>query len=154
MRRLNSRMTRDITDVMDGSTLNTAPFRDARYAPRALEVERRGDTLILRNPMPYSDAVRTVTEPLARWAVEAPDRVWLAERDGEGWRTVTYAQARDRVAALAGGLASLGLTRGRPLLILARNGVDHALIAYAAMSLGAPAAPVSPQYGLKGAHCD
>ena len=140
---------------MDGSTLNTAPFRDARYAPRALEVERHGETLILRNPMPYSDATRTVNEPLARWAIEAADRVWLAERangeQGDGWRTVTYAQAKDRVAALAGGLAGLGLSRGQPLLILARNGVDHALIAYAAMSLGAPAAPVSPQYGLKGA---
>jgi feruloyl-CoA synthase len=136
---------------MDGSTLNTAPFRDARYAPRALEVERHGETLILRNPMPYSSAVRTTTEPLARWAIEAPDRVWLAEREGEGWRTVTYAQAKDRVAALAGGLAALGLSRGKPLLILARNGIDHALIAYAAMSVGAPAAPVSPQYGAKGA---
>jgi len=144
-------MTRDITDGMDGSTLDTAPFRDARYAPRALRVETHGDTLILRNPMPYSEAVRTTTEPLARWAAEAPDRVWLAERDGEGWRTVTYAQARDRIAALAGGLAGLGLSRSQPLLILARNGIDHALIAYAAMSLGAPAAPVSPQYGLKGA---
>ena len=139
--------------------VNTAPFRDARYAPRALEVERLqgagGETLILRNPMPYSDAVRTVTEPLARWAAEAPDRVWLAERangeQGEGWRTVTYAEAKAKVAALAGGLQGLGLARGRPLLILARNGIDHALIAYAAMSLGAPAAPVSPQYGLKGA---
>ncbi len=140
---------------MDGSTLTTAPFRDARYAPRALEVERLqgkgGETLILRNPMPYSDAVRTVTQPLARWAVEAPDRVWLAERDGEGWRTVTYADAKAKIAALAGGLQGLGLSRGQPLLILARNGIDHALIAYAAMSLGAPAAPVSPQYGLKGA---
>ncbi len=140
---------------MDGSPLDTAPFRDARYAPRALEIERHGETLILRNPMPYSSAVRTTTEPLARWAIDAPDRVWLAERpggeQGEGWRTLTYAQAKDRVAALAGGLAELGLSRGRPLLILARNGVDHALIAYAAMSLGAPAAPVSPQYGLKGA---
>ncbi len=140
---------------MDGSPLDTAPFRDARYAPRALEVERlqgeEGETLILRNPMPYSDAVRTTTAPLARWAAEAPDRIWLAERDGEGWRTVTYAQARSRVEALAGGLAALGLHRGQPLLILARNGIDHALIAYAAMSLGAPAAPVSPQYGLKGA---
>lgn len=140
---------------MDGSTPNTAPFRYARYAPRALEVEAHDDTLILRNPMPYSDAVRTVTEPLARWAIEAADRVWLAERangkNAEGWRTATYAQAKDRVAALAGGLAELGLSRGRPLLILARNGIDHALIAYAAMSLGAPAAPVSPQYGLKGA---
>ena len=140
-------------------TTHTAPFRDARYAPRALRVERvpgpGGETLILRNPMPYSDAVRTVTEPLARWAAEAPDRVWLAERaDGArsgGWRTVTYGQAKAKVEALAGGLARLGLSRGRPLLILARNGVDHALIAYAAMSLGAPAAPVSPQYGLKGA---
>jgi len=140
---------------MDGSAPDTAPFRDARYAPRALEVERiqghGGDTLILRNPMPYSEAVRTTTQPLARWAAEAPDRVWLAERDGEGWRKVTYAEAKAKIEALAGGLAGLGLSRGQPLLILARNGADHALIAYAAMSLGAPAAPVSPQYGLKGA---
>jgi feruloyl-CoA synthase len=144
---------------MDGSTPNTAPFRDARYAPRALEVERiqghEGETLILRNPMAYSEAVRTTTQPLARWAAEAPDRVWLAERangqGGDDWRRVTYAEAKAKIEALAGGLAGLGLSRGQPLLILARNGVDHALIAYAAMSLGAPAAPVSPQYGLKGA---
>ncbi|WP_297513649.1 feruloyl-CoA synthase [uncultured Caulobacter sp.] len=136
---------------MDGSSLTNAPFRDARYAPRALEVERRGDALILRNPMPYSVAVQTTTAPLARWAAEAPDRVWLAERDGDGWRTVTHGAAKPRVAALAGGLRNLGLSRGRPLLILARNGIDHALITYAAMSLAAPAAPVSPQYGLKGA---
>lgn len=144
---------------MDGSSPHTAPFRDARYAPRALEVERlgghEGETLILRNPMAYSDAVRTTTEPLARWAAEAPDRVWLAERangqGGDDWRKVSYGEAKAKVAALAGGLAGLGLSRGQPLLILARNGVDHALIAYAAMSLGAPAAPVSPQYGLKGA---
>lgn len=134
---------------MNAST--DAPFRDARYAPRALEVEHRGDTLILRNPMPYAATMRTTAAPLARWAVEAPDRAWLAERDGEGWRTVTYARAAEQIAALAGGLKGLGLSRGQPLLILARNGIDHALIAYAAMGLGAPAAPVSPQYGLKGA---
>lgn len=130
---------------------HTAPFRDARYAPRALQVERRGAALILRNPMPYSDAVQTTTAPLARWAAEAPERVWLAERDGAGWRKVTFGEAQRQVAALAGGLAGLGLARGRPLLILARNGVDHALISYGAMSLGAPIAPVSPQYGLRGA---
>ncbi len=128
-----------------------APFRDARYAPRALEVERQGETLILRNPMPYAATMRTTTAPLARWAAEAPERIWLAERDGEGWRTVTYARAAEQVAALAGGLKGLGLSRGQPLLILARNGIDHALIAYAAMGLGMPVAPVSPQYGLKGA---
>jgi feruloyl-CoA synthase len=40
----------------------------------------------------------------------------------------------------------------RPLLILARNTIDHALVTYAAMSQGMPVAPVSPQYGLKGAN--
>lgn len=143
---------------MDGTSETHAPFRDARYAPRALEVERRGDVLILRNPTPYSSTVQTVTAPLVRWASQTPHRVWLAERPngagGEGaagWRTVTYAEAADQVARLAGGLAKLGLSRGRPLLILARNGIDNALIGYAAMSLGAPIAPVSPQYGQKGA---
>jgi len=140
---------------MDGSSPATAPFRDARYAERALDIEQRGDALILRNPMVYSDAVQTVTAPLARWAVEAPDRVWLAERAnggaGEGWRTITYAEARAKIEALAGGLKDLGLGPDKPLLILARNGIDHALIGYAAMSLGAPISPVSPQYGLAGA---
>jgi feruloyl-CoA synthase len=136
---------------MDGSSPNTAPFRDARYAPRALEVERRGEALILRNPMPYSDVVQTVTAPLARWAVEAPDRVWLAEREGEGWRTITFADAKTKIEALAGGLKALGLGPDRPLLILARNTIDHALIGYAALSLSAPISPVSPQYGLAGA---
>jgi feruloyl-CoA synthase len=136
---------------MDGTSETHAPFRDARYAPRALEVERRGDVLILTNPTPYSSTVQTVTAPLTRWSSQAPHRIWLAERDGAGWRTVTYAEAANAVARLAGGLAGLGLSRGKPLLILARNGVDHALIGYAAMSLGAPIAPVSPQYGLKGA---
>jgi feruloyl-CoA synthase len=128
---------------MDGTSETHAPFRDARYAPPALEVERRGDVVILRNPTPYSRTVQTVTAPLVRWASQTPHRVWLAERPtagAEGWRTVTYAEAADQVARLAGGLSRLGLSRGKPLLILARNGIDHALIGYAAMSLGAPIA--------------
>ena len=138
---------------MDGNTpLATAPFRDARYSPRRLDVERRPDgTLVLSNPTPWRLAEATTIAPLNRWAAEAPERVWLAERAGEGWRRVTYGEGARMVAALAGGLDALGLKAGQPLLILARNGVDHALIAYAAMSIGIPVAPVSPQYGLKGA---
>ncbi|ATQ41753.1 feruloyl-CoA synthase [Caulobacter mirabilis] len=138
---------------MDGNTsLSTAPFRDARYAPRRLDVTRRDDgALVLANPTPYGEQFLTTLEALARWSVEAPDRVWLAERAGEGWRTVTYAQAAEQVAALAGALKGLGLKRGDTLLILARNGVDHALIAYAAMSQAVAVSPVSPQYGLAGA---
>jgi feruloyl-CoA synthase len=136
---------------MDGSEI-AAPFRDARYAPRRLDVERRDDgCIVLSNPTPWSDRFTTTIEPLVHWAAEAPDRIWLAERDGDGWRTVDYAGALAQVSALAGALAALGLGPGRPLLILARNGVDHALVSYGAMAIGAPIAPVSPQYGLKGA---
>jgi feruloyl-CoA synthase len=130
-----------------------APFRDPRYAPRRLEVEHRpGGEMVLTNPTPYSTAFLTTTSPLARWAAEAPDRVWLAERSGEGWRTLTFAEAWSRIAALSAGLRDLGVVGERPLLILARNTIDHALIAYAAMGQGMPVAPVSPQYGLPGAN--
>ena len=137
---------------MDDASLSTAPFRDARYAPRRLEIERRADgALVLANPTPVDAAFTTTLDALAHWAVRAPDRLWLAERAGDGWRTVDYATALSQVSALAGGLQGLGLKRGDCLLILARNTVDHALIAYAAMGLGVAVAPVSPQYGLAGA---
>lgn len=133
--------------------IETAPFRDPRYAPRRLSVERRpGGEVILTNPTPFSDAFQTTVAPLAHWAAAAPDRLWLAERSGEGWRTLTFGEAWPRILALAGGLRELGVVGERPLLILARNTIDHALVTYAAMSQGMPVAPVSPQYGLPGAN--
>lgn len=127
-------------------------LRDPRYAPRRLVVERRADgSILLTNPTPLTGVFETAVAPLAHWAAAAPDRPWLAERAGEGWRMVSYAEGWARVRALAGGLAGLGLGRETPLLILARNGIDHALVAFAAMSLGVPVAAVSPQYGLAGA---
>ena len=106
--------------------IETAPFRDPRYAPRRLEVENRADgTIVLTNPTPFSTDFATVMEPIAHWARLAPDRVWLAERPAEGaegWRTLTYAEARAKIGAIAGGLKALGLTGPAPLLILARNG--------------------------------
>ena len=132
---------------------STAPFRDPRYAPRRLDVdERPGGEWVLSNPTPFSTDHLTTTVSLAHWAGAAPDRIWLAERSGDGWRTLSFGEAWDRIRALAAGLSDLGVIGERPLLILARNTIDHALIAYAAMSQGMPVAPVSPQYGLAGAN--
>lgn len=131
----------------------TAPFRDPLYAPRRLEIERRpGGEMVLTNPTPYETRFQTMTAALEHWAEAAPQRVWLAERSGDGWRTLTFAEAREQVRAAAGGLRERGIVSPRPLLILAHNGIEHALIAYAAMSQGMPIAPVSPQYGLRGAN--
>jgi len=132
--------------------LDAAPFRDGRYAPVDLEVEHGpGGEIRLTNLTPADPRFLTLTAPLEHWAQAAPDRVWLAERSGAGWRTIGYREAWERVAALAGGLRAMGLAGGAPLMILARNGIDHALIRYAAASQAIPTAPVSPQYGLAGA---
>ena len=141
---------------MDGdpapSLVRDAPFRDPRYAPRRLEVTHRPDgALVLENTTPWSDHFATTNAALDHWASTVPDRLWVAERDGSGWRGVTFGEAGYRVARLATALSRLGLGPDRPLLILARNSVDHALVAYAAMRLGCPIAPLSPQYGQTGA---
>ena len=51
---------------MDGQVnLETAPFRDARYAPRQLVVERGADgAMVLRNPTPFRQDFLTMTEVL------------------------------------------------------------------------------------------
>ena len=129
-----------------------APIRPARYAPRAYEITEHADGgWIIDNPRPFFRDFVTASAALDHWAQAAPTRPWLAERSGAGWRRASFSEAHDQVAALAGGLARLGLGPGRPLLILAANGIDTALVTYAAMRLGAPAAPVSPQYGRRGA---
>jgi feruloyl-CoA synthase len=125
-------------------------LRDPRYAHRRLIAERRDDgAIILANPASAGSNAFTTLDALEFWAEAEPEAPWLAERSGEGWRIVAYGEGLERVRALAGGLADVGA--GGPLLILARNGVDHALLAFAAMSRSIPVAAISPQYGLAGA---
>ncbi|HEY5007725.1 MAG TPA: AMP-binding protein [Caulobacteraceae bacterium] len=128
------------------------PIRDPRYAQPRYAIDHRADgAIVIANSAPFSQALATTNAPLDRWADAAPERLWLAERSGAGWRRLSFSEGRDAVAALAGALAGLGLGPGKPVLILARNGIAQALVTFAAMRLGAPAAPVSAQYGLKGA---
>jgi feruloyl-CoA synthase len=86
-----------------------------------------------------------------RAAVEAqPDRVFLAERAGDGgWRTMTYAACRPLVDGLAAAFVERGLSAERPVMVLSGNGIDHALLMLAAYTAGVPVAPVSAAYSLQ-----
>ena len=70
-----------------------------------------------------------LSDRIAHWAEAAPDRTWMAERDGEGWRQVDYATLWDLMGRVGGALLALGLSPDRPLLILSGNGLDHAIAA-------------------------
>jgi feruloyl-CoA synthase len=94
---------------------------------------------------PYPDRV---TERLSHWAAVEPDRVFLASRDGEGWRTVTYGEAFSAARAIGQALLDRGLSVVRPVLILSGNGIEHALLSLACLHVGIPFVPVSTAYSL------
>jgi feruloyl-CoA synthase len=114
-----------------------------------VDTERRADgTILLRSPRELGPHARAVGEWLVRWAQEAPDRLFLAERVSETWRRVTYAEALDAVRRIGQALLDRGLDGARPVAILSDNSVDHGLLALAAMHVGVPVAPISPAYSL------
>lgn len=128
----------------------TAPLRLAPYvSPVRLTQERRADgALLLSNPHPLRPAERTLLCALARWADRAPDRLWLAEPDGPGWRRLSYGEGWAQVRAAAGGLSALGLPAGAAVAILSRNSLAHAVMNYACALAGLAACPVTPAYSL------
>src|SRR5215472_11389054 len=120
-----------------------------RYAPAKVQVERRADGgLVLRSPEPLKPYPRCVSEWLKQWYEKAPDRTFLAERKGEGWRRLAYRDALSDARRIGQALLNLGLSAERPVAILSDNSVDHALLALGAMHVGVPVAPISPAYSL------
>jgi len=126
-------------------------FRKIEWLPRDIAVERRADgVIVLKSRIPLKAYDKHIPASLAKWADEAPERIWLAQRAGEArqWRNVSYAEAKRTVDALTQGLIDLGLEAGRPIAILSGNSIEHALMTMAAMQARHPAAPVSPAYSL------
>ncbi len=114
------------------------------FAPVALKIERRDDgVMVLSNGLALESPRATLLDRLRDWARKTPDAVCLAERAGADWRRVSYAEVLAQIETLARRLLPLGLSDERPLLIVAPNSVDHALIALAGMMIGAPAATLS-----------
>jgi len=120
-----------------------------RYAPAEVVVEKRADgATLLRSPQPLKPYARAVGDWLLHWYERAPDRTFIAERKGEGWRRVSYRDALSDARRIGQALLNLGLGPEKPVAILSDNSVDHALLALGAMHVGVPVAPISPAYSL------
>jgi len=86
-------------------------------------------------------------------AERAPNRAFLIERDARDvWHQVSFATVAERSRRIGGGLRALGASETRPVMILSRNGIDHAMMTFGALRAGVPVVPVSAQTGL--AHRD
>jgi len=124
------------------------------YLPHSVTQEQRPDgTVILRSAYDLGPVVNRTGDWLHHWQGTAPDRVFLAERSGAGWRSESYASALDKVQAIGQSLLARGMNADTPILIISGNGVDHGLLALAAQYVGVPVVPVAEQYALiHGAH--
>jgi len=126
-----------------------APLRQIAFGRPDVEIERRADgTIYLRSRSGIGAHAPRLTDRLYHFAREAPERVFVAERQGEGWRKLTYAGMLDAARAVASALLARGLSAERPVVILSGNSVDHALVAFGALMAGVPFCPVSPAYSL------
>ena len=100
-------------------------------AEAALEAPRGGDSqrTIARLWMNTIAAART-----------AP--AYLVETDEGVWREISWTEADERVRAYANGLLARGVGKGDNVALLARNGVEWALIDFALARIGAVGIPI------------
>ena len=116
-------------------------------APQIAHETLPDGSLVIRSARRLGAIPRAVGVWLEKWAAEAPDRVFLAARDeAGGWRRLTYRQAERDARAIGQALLERGLSPAKPILILADNGLDHALLVLGALHVGVPVAPVSTAY--------
>src|SRR5207244_4680311 len=107
-----------------------------RFLPARVNVERRPDgIIILRSPEPPRPYARCLGEYLERWAAEKPDEVFLAEREAEIWRKITWAETRALVYTIATSLLERGVSTERPVAIVSDNSVEHAVLALAVVDI-------------------
>ena len=127
---------------------------DQITVPQDVATETREDgTLILQSKHELGAVAKTTGDWLHEWAEKTPDAVFIAEREGEGWREVSYKETLETVRKLGSWLLANGYDKKGPVLIMSGNSIDHAMIALATQYIGMASVPVAEQYSLiPGAH--
>ena len=127
-----------------------APLRAVRLGQFDTVLEREESGVIhIRTAQVLPPYHATLSEPLEHWAKAAPDRTFLAQRDADGnWRTLSYGEVLATTRRIGAALLRRGLSPERPIAVISGNGIEHALLALAAMNVGIPYAPISAAYSL------
>ncbi len=114
-----------------------------RSATVAIKEERRADgTILLDNAVEIPSVEGTIPARLKHWAQQKPDATFLTQGD----RLLTYGETERQRKDIAARLLGVGASPDHPLMLVADNGIDHALLVLAATSVAIPVAVVSPSY--------
>src|SRR6202008_311086 len=86
--------------IMSGNAaavLTKPGFRKIEWLERDIDVARRPDgVIVLKSRIPLQPYEKHIPASLAKWARQAPERIWLAQRGGADrqWRKVSYSEAK------------------------------------------------------------
>jgi feruloyl-CoA synthase len=119
-------------------------------APSIESVTRPGGRLLLRSTEPLAPHAVSPVHEFRRGSEIHPERLLVAERNGDRWARLTWGQAREQADRLAQWLVDGGLAE-RPVMVLSGNSRLHLVVTLAALTVGAPVVPVSVAYSLQSA---
>ncbi len=101
---------------------------------------------IFKSPLPDVEIPAIpLTDYVFAGADAWPDRPAMI--DGGDGRTVTFAQLRDMISKLAGGLKARGFGPGKTLALMAPNTIEYAIVFHATGVCGATVTTINPTYG-------
>jgi feruloyl-CoA synthase len=119
------------------------------FAPVRAVAERRSDgCLLLRSADPLQPHDASIVHAFRRGSEQHPERLLVAERQGDGWQQLTWGQVREQADHVAQGLLDRGLA-DRPVMVLSGNSAGHLVVQLAAWTLGTPVVPTSVAYSLQ-----
>jgi feruloyl-CoA synthase len=125
---------------------SAAPFRRLAPSRAELQVTQNGSSIYTGNTLACPDGLPRVFDWVSLGAEAHPDRACFAERNGAGWRKVSYREFAGEVDQLALGLIARGIGKGAVIAAISPNSIAVAVLQLAAMCIGAIFAPISPNY--------
>ena len=132
---------------MCAAASNHNKYINLELAEPSVEVDRCGNgELLLRSPLPLERYERQIGNFLRRWAKDDPKRRFLAEREGDSWRFVTYGEAAASANSVSQWLIDNGHNSDRPVASLCENSLKLGMFKLGAMQVGIPYMPIAPTY--------
>jgi feruloyl-CoA synthase len=120
----------------------------ALAAPRVRRTDRTDGSFILEAEAALEAHPDHLGLLLQQQAQSQPNGLFLAERQGDNWRQLSYGEAWVQARQIAQALLDRGLDQTTPVAILSGNSIDHALLMLGGFVAGVPVTPVSTAYSL------
>ena len=124
-------------------------YKNISFGPTATtKVVLENGIVHFKNNQELGEFPEKITDKLEYWAKQKPEHTFIARKENDEWNRLSYAQTLGYVKSAAQYLIDLDFDPSETLVILSENSLEHAILVLAALYIGIPYSPISPQYSL------